>query len=63
MPQTSSKEAIIVELDEMWRFLEKNHKIWIWKAVCRDSGRLIDWECGNRDQSTFQRLMNRLRLW
>jgi insertion element IS1 protein InsB len=26
-------------------------------------GRLIDWECGGRDQVTFERLLARLRRW
>ncbi|MBM3328072.1 MAG: hypothetical protein FJY67_01180 [Calditrichaeota bacterium] len=42
---------------------QKTHKLWVWKAYFRDSGRLIDWECGGRDQSTFQRLMNRPKRW
>jgi Transposase and inactivated derivatives, IS1 family len=41
---------------------EKN-KLWIWRAYCRDTGQLINWECGNRDQSTLSRLMERLRRW
>jgi hypothetical protein len=28
----------------------RKSKLWIWKTYCRDTGQLIDWECGNRDQ-------------
>ena len=43
-------------------WVQKN-KLWVWKAYCRGSRRLIDWECGDRDQKTFSRLMDRLRRW
>jgi len=39
------------------------NKLWIWTALDRTSGRLIDWECGDRDQATFERLLTRLRRW
>ena len=29
----------------------------------RSSGRLIDWECGGRDQATLDRLLERLERW
>jgi IS1 family transposase len=41
----------------------KKNKLWIWKAYCRDTGQLIDRECGDRDQRTFSKLMSRLRKW
>lgn len=44
-------------------FAFKKNKLWLWKAYCRDTGQLIDWECSNRDQSTLARLMARLRRW
>lgn len=50
----------VIEIDEMWRYLGcKAHKLWIWKAHDRD--RLIDWECGERDETTFRRLLDRRR--
>ena len=39
----------------------KKNKLWIWKAISRQTGRLIDRECGNRDAFTLQRLMERLK--
>ena len=41
---------------------EKN-KLWIWKAYDRNTGRLIDWELGNRDSQTLGRLLERLSQW
>ena len=43
-------ETVVIELDEMWHFLQrKDNKVWIWKAFDRATGRLVDWECGDRD--------------
>lgn len=35
----------------------------MWKAFERDTGRLIDWECGGRDAATLRRLLDRLERW
>jgi IS1 family transposase len=42
---------------------KKASKLWIWKALERGTGRLIDWECGGRDQATLERLLGRLGPW
>ena len=43
---------------------KKTRKLWIWKALERgDTDRLIDWECGDRDQATLERLLGRLEPW
>ena len=56
--------AILIELDEMWHYLgSKKNKLWIWKAYRRETGELIDWECGARDKATLSRLMNLLSGW
>ena len=56
--------AILVELDEMWHYLgSKKNKLWIWKAYRRETGELIDWECGGRAKATFRRLIERLLKW
>ena len=41
----------------------KKTKVWIWKAYCRNTNQLIDWECGGRDSDTFSRLYARLKSW
>ena len=52
----------MLELDEMWHYLKKN-KLWIWKALCRDTGELIAWECGDRDKATLEELIEKLEKW
>lgn len=42
---------------------KRSQKLWIWKAYERDTARLIDWECGARDQATLDRLLARLERW
>ncbi len=42
---------------------KKAAKLWIWQALARPDGRLIDWECGDRDQATLERLLRRLERW
>src|SRR5512135_1771930 len=42
---------------------KKSNKLWIWKAYCRNTGQLVDWECGDRDQNTLTRLLDRLKTW
>ena len=37
--------AVVIEVDEMWHYLgAKTNKLWIWTALDRASGRLIDWK-------------------
>ena len=48
----------------MWHYLgSKKNKLWIWKAYRRETGELIDWECGARDKATLSRLAERLTPW
>ena len=45
----------------MWHYIgNKKNKLWIWKALDRNTGHLIDWECGGRDKETFEKLTTRL---
>ena len=55
--------AVVVELDEMWHYLKKSNKLWVWKAWDRATGRLLDWELGGRDRATLERLLERLKRW
>jgi IS1 family transposase/transposase-like protein len=55
---------IVLKLDEMWHYLQKKRqKLWIWKALDRDTGELLDWECGRRDKATLKQMINRLAQW
>ena len=42
---------------------KKSRKLWIWKSFERGTGRLIAWECGDRDRATLDRLIARLKRW
>jgi len=42
---------------------KKRHTLWIWKALDRDTGHLLDWECGRRDAATLKKLVDRLIPW
>lgn len=56
--------TIVLELDEMWPSLpKKRHKLWIWQALDRDTGQLLDWECGRRDKKTLKQMVDRLTRW
>jgi insertion element IS1 protein InsB len=53
-----------LELDAMWHYLKtKRCKLWIWKALDRDTGQVLDWACGRRDQATLQKVVERLAQW
>jgi len=42
---------------------KKEDKLWIWLAFDRTGQRLVDWECGDRDAATLDRLLERLKRW
>src|SRR5215813_5447542 len=56
--------TIVLQLDAMWHYLKKKrHKLWIWKVLDRDTGQLLDWECGGRDKATVKKMIDRLVTW
>jgi IS1 family transposase len=56
--------TIVLQRDEMWYYLRKKRcKLWIWKALDRDTGQLLDWEGGRRDKATLQKMVDRLATW
>ena len=56
--------TIVLQLDEMWHYLKKKRrKLWIWKALDRETGQLLDWECGRRDKRTLKKMVDRLTQW
>jgi IS1 family transposase len=60
-PEVPNTQAVALELDEMWHSLgKKRNKLWICKAFDRNTGHLIDCECGGRDKQTLSKLVNRL---
>ena len=55
---------IVLQLDEMWHYMKKKRqKLWIWKALDRETGQLLDWECGRRDKATLKKMIDRLARW
>src|SRR5512143_2827758 len=63
-PHPGPGGVIVMEIDEVWHFVgNKKNKLWIWLALCRDTGQLVDWGCGDRDQTTLDRLLQRLKAW
>ena len=49
----STRRTMVLERDEMWHYLKtKRSKLWIWKALDRDTGQLLDWEWGRQDKAT-----------
>jgi transposase len=55
-PEPAGK-TIVLQLDEIWHDLKKTRqKLWIWKALDHESGQLLDWACGRRDQATLKKL-------
>lgn len=63
-PQPGPTGVIVMEIDEVWHFVgNKKNKLWIWLAFCRDTGQLVDWQCGDRDQGTLNILLDRLKAW
>ena len=60
-PRISPGTPVVLELDEMWHYIKnKKNKLWIWKALDRNTGHLIDWECGDRSTETLEKLTTRL---
>ena len=60
-PTLSPGTPVVLELDEMWHYVRnKKNKLWIWKALDRNTGHLIEWECGRRNKKTLEKLTTRL---
>src|SRR5512135_3412286 len=63
-PEPRPEGVVVIELDEIWHFVgHKGNKLWIWMAFCRDTGQVVDWQCGDRDQETLNLLLARLAAW
>jgi hypothetical protein len=45
------------------RVKNKRGKLWMWKALDRDTGQLLDWECGRRDKRALKKMVDRLTQW
>jgi transposase-like protein len=56
--------TLVLQLDEMWHYLKKKRqKLWLWKALDRETGQMLDSECGRRDKQPLKKMVNRLTQW
>ena len=62
-PAPEENKAVVLELDEMWHYLKKKAETLDMESLCRDTGELIAWECGDRDKATLEKLIGRLEGW
>ncbi len=62
-PEASGR-TIVLELDERWHYRKKKQgKLWIWKALERDPGQLLDWAGGRREKASLKKMGDRLATW
>ena len=52
-----------VELDEMWHFIQKTQKCWVWLAWDRQQKRCVGVELGRRNTQTGKGLWKQLNLF
>ena len=53
----SSKESEVIEIDELWHYVQKKQKkLWIWLAYSRARKRVIACEVGSRGVKTLRKL-------
>ena len=57
-------QAILWELDERGHDLKNQRRqLWLWKALDPETGQLLDWEGGRRDQTPLKKRVKRLAQW
>ena len=53
----------IVEFDELWSFVQsKEHRVWVWIALCRRTKQVVAYHLGNRDKKSFHEFYNKLPI-
>jgi len=51
----------VLEIDELWSFVgSKEHKRWIWVALCRRTRQIVAYYIGKRDELAAQQLWQRI---
>lgn len=51
----------VLEIDELWSFVgRKEHKRWVWVALCRRTRQVVAFYIGNRDEFAGQQLWQRI---
>jgi insertion element IS1 protein InsB len=52
-PDANDPEATIMEIDELWSFVDnKGNKVWIWIALCRKTRQIVARAVGDRSEAT-----------
>ena len=60
-PTIEKTKHPVVEIDEMWHFVEKKqNKLWIWKVLDKFTGHLVHYECGNCSASSVSKIIENL---
>jgi transposase-like protein len=57
-----SAEVVVLTLDEVWHFLKKTQKLWVWRAYDPLQRRTVAWVLGHRDDATCQK-PEHLSVW
>jgi insertion element IS1 protein InsB len=52
--------VVVVTLDEMWHFVKKTEKLWLWRAYDPIARRTIAWVLGRRDDAACKHLLNKI---
>ena len=61
LPDADNSESTILELDELWSFVDhKGNKIWIWIALCRKTRQIVARAVGDRSEKTCRELWNNI---
>ena len=51
----------VLELDELWSFVfKKDHKRWLWTAICRRTRQIVAFVIGDRSKATCRRLWSKI---
>jgi hypothetical protein len=59
-----TERTIALQRDAMWHSLKtKRQTLWLWQALERDTGQLLDWAGGRRDKKTLKKMVDRLTQW
>ena len=60
-PTIEKTKHPVVEIDEMWHFVEKKqNKLWICKVLDKFTGHSVHYECGNRSTSSVSKIIENL---
>lgn len=56
-PDLKHPETQLLELDELWSFVQKRaNKVWVWIALCRGTRQIVGCAVGDRSEKTCRAL-------